>query len=179
MNITVFGSSQPQPESPAYAQAYALGKLLAGRGNTVITGGYAGTMEAVSRGASEVGGRVIGVTCQEIENWRGAKANPWVQEERKFPTLLARLEALITACDAAIALPGGPGTLTEISLMWNLLIVEALPPRPLLLVGEGWQSIFHQVFQSTNTFTAPSAKKLLLFAANVETAISLLDSKVS
>jgi len=159
--------------------AYTLGKLLAGSGHTVITGGYMGTMEAVSRGASEAGGKVIGVTCQEIETWRGAKANAWVQEERKFPSLLSRLEELIRASEAAIALPGGPGTLTEISLLWNLLIVESLPPRPLILVGEGWRAIFDQIFHSTGASTAASAKKLLTFAEDAEAAIGILDSNVS
>jgi predicted Rossmann-fold nucleotide-binding protein len=48
----------------------------------------------------------------------------WVKEERKKKTLLSRLQALIEGCDAAIALPGGPGTLTEITLMWNLMIIS-------------------------------------------------------
>ena len=33
------------------------------------------------------------------------------------------------ACDAAIALPGGPGTLTEIALTWNLMIVAFHPAQ--------------------------------------------------
>jgi len=177
VKITVFGSSQPQPHSPAYAEAYLLGQLLGKRGHTVITGGYQGTMEAVSRGASEAGAPVIGVTCEDIENWRKISRNAWVREEHKHPTLLSRLTELVTGCDAAIALPGGPGTLTEISLMWNLLIVESLPPRPLLLVGEGWQAIFHQVFQSSAASTSPQAQKLLTFVPNVTAAVERLDQQ--
>ena len=115
MNITVFGGSHPKIGSPAYAEAYELGKLLAQAGHAVLTGGYIGTMEAVSCGAAEAGGHVIGVTCDEIEKWRGVKANAWVREERHFQTLEQRLIELVHACDAAIALPGGPGTLTEIA----------------------------------------------------------------
>ncbi len=85
MNITIFGGSQPKPGSPAYAEAYELGKLLALAGHTVLTGGYMGTMEAVSRGANEAGGHVIGVTCADIEAWRGTRANAWVKEERHLP----------------------------------------------------------------------------------------------
>src|SRR5512133_2672337 len=113
MNITVFGGSQPRPGSNAYAEAYQLGKLLAEAGHAVLTGGYIGTMEAVSRGANEDGGDVVGITWAEIERWRGVGANSWVKEERKFETLRQRLDGLIDGCDAAIALPGGPGTLTE------------------------------------------------------------------
>lgn len=179
MNVTVFGGAQPQPESPAYEEARLLGKLLAEAGHSVLTGGYMGTMEAVSRGASEAGGHVIGVTCEEIETWRKVGANAWVKEERRKKTLIERLESLIYDCDAAIALPGGPGTLTEISLMWNLMIVESLPPRPLVLVGEGWQSVFDQFFRSFSTYMPRNPEKALWFAEDVETAVKLLESTIS
>ncbi len=91
MNISVFGGSQPKVGSTAYAEAQELGGLLAQRGHTVLTGGYMGTMEAVSRGAAEAGGHVIGITCGEIESWRGAGANQWVAEEWKKETLIQRL----------------------------------------------------------------------------------------
>src|SRR5512137_1812942 len=148
MNITVFGGSHPKPGSQAYAEAYELGKLLAQAGHTVLTGGYIGTMEAVSRGANEAGGHVIGVTCSDIEAWRGTRVNAWVQEERHFATLQERLNELVRACDAAIALPGGPGTLTEISLTWNLMIVASIPPKPLILVGPDWKYVMEGFFNS-------------------------------
>jgi uncharacterized protein (TIGR00730 family) len=170
MNITVFGGAQPKKDSAAYEEARELGKILAEHGHAVLTGGYYGTMEAVSRGASEAGGHVIGVTCQDIEDWRGSKANAWVKEERKKKTLLERLQALIEGCDAAIALPGGAGTLTEISLMWNLMIVESLPPRPLTLVGSGWQSTFDQFFSEFDTYMPIHQRELLYFAKDVKTA---------
>ena len=100
MNITVFGGSQPREGDSAYNEAMELGRLLAQRGHTVLTGGYIGTMEAVSRGASEAGGHVIGVTCEDIENWRKVAPNRWVKEERRWKTLLERLQGLIDGCDA-------------------------------------------------------------------------------
>ena len=178
MNITIFGGAQPQPGTPPYDEAYHLGKVLAERGHAVLTGGYIGTMEAVSKGASEAGGHVIGVTCAEIENWRPIAANAWVKEERRAETLLERLNWLINGCDAAIALPGGPGTLTEISLMWNLLVVESIHRRPLILVGEGWRAIFNQVFEATGEYTSVNAKTLLLFAEDVESAVALIDNSI-
>src|SRR5512139_2410435 len=105
LNITVFGGSQPKEGDPAYREAFELGRLLAQAGHTVLTGGYIGTMEAVSRGANGAGGHVIGVTCEEIEKWRPVKPNRWVIEERRRSTLQERLTDLIKGCDAAIALP--------------------------------------------------------------------------
>ena len=69
-HITVFGGSQPLPGGDAYLEGQRLGRLIASNHWEVLTGGYVGAMEAVSRGAGEAGGHVIGVTCEEIENWR-------------------------------------------------------------------------------------------------------------
>ena len=174
MNITVFGGAQPKEGLAAYEQASELGALLAQSGHSVLTGGYMGTMEAVSCGASEAGGHVIGVTCIDIEEWRKSKPNQWVKEERRKQTLMERLSGLIEGCDAAIALPGGAGTLAEISLMWNLMIVESLPPRPLILVGSGWQSTFAQFFNEFNTYMPIHQRELLYFAEDVKTAVEKL-----
>jgi uncharacterized protein (TIGR00730 family) len=179
MNITVFGGAQPKEDSAAYEEARELGSMLAERGHVVLTGGYMGTMEAVSRGASEAGGHVIGVTCIDIEEWRGTAPNQWVKEERRKKSLVERLQALIEGCDAAIALPGGAGTLAEISLMWNLMIVESLPPRPLILVGSGWQSTFDQFFKEFDTYMPIRQQELLYFAEDVNTAVNVLESNVS
>ena len=175
MNITVFGGAQPKEGSSAYEEARELGKMLAERGHTVLTGGYMGTMEAVSRGASEAGGHVIGVTCIDIEEWRGSKPNQWVKEERRKKSLIERLQALIEGCDAAIALSGGAGTLAEISLTWNLMIVESLPPRPLALIGSGWQSTFDQFFKEFYAYMPVKQQELLYFAEDVKTAVNTLE----
>jgi uncharacterized protein (TIGR00730 family) len=171
MNITVFGGAQPKEGSTGYEEARELGKLLAEGGHTVLTGGYMGTMEAVSRGASEAGGHVIGVTCIDIEEWRSSSPNQWVKEERRKQSLFERLQGLIEGCDAAIALPGGAGTLTEISLMWNLMIVESIPPRPLILIGSGWQSTFDQFFKEFDTYMPVLQRELLYFAKDIKTAV--------
>lgn len=176
MNISVFGGSQTREGDAAYAEALELGRLLAQHGHTVLTGGYIGTMEAVSRGAHEAGGHVIGVTCSEIERWRPIGANQWVKEERKKETLIERLHALVHASDAAIALPGGAGTLAEISVLWNLMTVESIHRRPLILVGRGWQSTFDQFFSEFHTYMPVHQRELLHFVADVHTAVKMIES---
>ena len=175
MKVSVFGGSQPQEGSAAYAEAQQLGRLLAQRGHTVLTGGYVGTMEAVSRGAREAGGHVIGVTCEDIESWRPIKANAWVMEEIRRKTLIERLHSLIHESDAALALPGGAGTLTEITLMWNLMIVESLHRRPLILIGDGWQSVFDQFFKGFHTYMPVHQREILGFATDVQAAVNMLE----
>lgn len=174
MRVTVFGGSKPQPGEPSYQEALQLGKLLGSAGYTVLTGGYIGTMEAVSRGAAEAGGHVIGVTCDEIEAWRSVSPNPWVQEELRFTHLHQRLITLIESCDAALALPGGPGTLAEIAMMWNLLLTNSIPSRQLILIGDGWWSTFQQFFTSLGGYIPESQQQWLEFAPDISQAFALL-----
>jgi predicted Rossmann-fold nucleotide-binding protein len=133
-------------------------------------------MEAVSRGANEAGGHVIGVTCADIEAWRGVRANAWVQEERRFATMQERLNELVLSCDAAIVLPGGPGTLTEIALTWNLMIVASIPPKPLILTGAGWKTLMESFYNSFEAYVPQNQRVFLQFAEDVHTAVAIINS---
>jgi hypothetical protein len=174
MKISVFGGSQAREGTQAYEEAMSLGELLARSGHTVLTGGYMGMMEAVSRGAASAGGHVIGVTCDEIERWHGRAANAWVTEERKRATLLERLETLIRDAEAAVALPGGPGTLTEVALMWNLMIVGSLEPRSLVLLGDEWKAVFDTFVLRLGAFIPERQRSMLQFASTPVEALDKL-----
>ncbi|MBN2147490.1 MAG: LOG family protein [Anaerolineales bacterium] len=176
--VTVFGGAKPLPGETVYQDALRLGKLLGESGYIVLNGGYIGTMEAVSRGAKQAGGHVIGVTCAEIENWRPVKPNPWISEELRYPTLRERLLALIENCDAALALPGGVGTLAEIVTMWNHLLTDAIPPRPLILIGAGWQAIINQLYLEMDEFIPHSQRDWITCTPDVETAVANLREKL-
>jgi predicted Rossmann-fold nucleotide-binding protein len=98
-----------------------------------------------------------------------------VIEEIKKDTLIERLHCLIHESDAAFTLPGGTGTLTEISLMWNLMTVESLHRRPLILIGRGWQSTFDQFFREFDSYMSAPQREILKFAKDVKTAVQMLE----
>jgi len=177
--VTVFGGSHPKPGEPAYQQALELGKLLGGAGYAVLTGGYIGTMEAVSRAVAESGGHVIGITCDEIEARRPVKPNPWIMEEMRYPSLRQRLYALVDECEAAIALPGGVGTLAEIATMWSQMQVFATSPRPLILIGNAWYSMMTDLYTNLGDYVPEKSRALVTFAPDVKTAFSHLQSSLS
>ena len=77
--------------------------------------------------------------------------------------------------DVALAMPAGAGTLTEIALMWNLMIVESLHRRPLILVGRGWQSMFDQFFKEFASYLTAPQREILRFAEDVPTAVKILE----
>lgn len=170
--ITIFGSSAPQPGEPAYEQARRIGQLLAEAGYGVATGGYIGTMAAVSQGAAEAGGRVVGVVSNQIERFRPIGPNRWINEEVRYETLRERLLHLIDHNDGMIALPGGIGTLSEVSLAWSFLQTGEISPRPFVLLGAQWHQTMH-------TFLDPAYVRdvhwrLLRFANTPDEAVTFL-----
>jgi len=175
MKISIFGGASPKPGEPAYDEARELGFALGQAGHTILTGGYSGTMEAASRGAAEAGAHVIGATCDDIEAWRDTHANAWVKEEWHFATLQERLYALVNHCDAAIALPGGVGTLTEICVLWNQLIINtSANSRTLILVGDGWRKIIADLFEKQDAYIRAADRSHVRFAADTNEAVRLI-----
>lgn len=137
--ISVFGSHAPKTGGVDYEQAREVGRLLAEAGFAVSTGGYEGTMGAVSQGAAEANGYVIGVTSTQVETSRPVAVNQWVEEVITYQTLRERVLHLVQHNQGMIVLPGGIGTLSEFALAWSLLQVNEISPRPLVLLGHLWR----------------------------------------
>lgn len=172
--VTVFGSSRVTAAEAGYQDARRLGRLLARAGYTVCSGGYGGAMEAVSQGVTEAGGTVIGIT---VALWaKRVKANTWLAEEVVTPDLFDRLRCLIES-DAYVALPGGPGTLGEVALVWNLFQTDSIGLRPLVLVGPQWRQLI-RCFE-TGLRIEPRDLALLQFADSVEDVLPLLPGPAS
>jgi uncharacterized protein (TIGR00730 family) len=141
--VTVFGSSQPPPVSPAYQTAYDLGRAIARAGWTLCNGGYGGTMEAGARGAVEAGGHTIGVTCQVFGR---AGANEFIRQEVPTFDLLTRLNTLVRLGHAYVVLPGGTGTLLEFALVWELFNKRLLHRQaPIIVLGDHWAPVIAAV----------------------------------
>lgn len=139
--VSVFGTARSKEGDTDYAEAQELGRLLAEAGFIVCTGGYSGAMEAVSRGAHEAGGHVVGVTVAGWdEGGRAKQPNRWVIEEIRAASLASRVERLVES-EALVAIRGGIGTLLEIAMAWNLMQVGQLPRKPLILVGQSWHAV--------------------------------------
>jgi uncharacterized protein (TIGR00730 family) len=170
--ISVFGSSSPQPGQTAYEEAKQVGRLLAEAGFVVSTGGYTGTMAAVSQGACEAAGHVIGVTCTQVEHFRPLGPNQWVTEEIRYPSLRERLLHLVENNQGMIVLPGGIGTLSEMALAWSLIQVEEISPRPLVLMGRMWQETIKAFIRPE--YINESHQLLIHLAATPEEAVAAL-----
>jgi len=110
MRVSVIGGSTVT--GAEHEQARAVGRLLGERGHAVVCGGLSGVMEAVCRGASETGGRTIGVLPGEDRR----TANAYVDTAIATGMGNARNALVVLNGDAAIAIDGATGTLSEIAL---------------------------------------------------------------
>src|SRR3984893_13360538 len=139
--ITVFGSSRPQPGESDYEEGRRLGGELARRGFQVCSGGYAGVMEAVSRGAKDAGGRTIAITSKFFRTG----ANAWVDEEHAASTWQERLFELIRFGEGYVACKGGTGTLVELAVVWEMLNKGVMAGKPFVTLGDFWRPILERV----------------------------------
>jgi uncharacterized protein (TIGR00725 family) len=108
-------------------RAEEVGRLLASRGCTVVTGGLGEVMAAAARGAKSVGGTTIGV----LPGQSRADANAWIDHVVVTGVGHARNLAVVASGDAVIAVGGRWGTLAEIGFARVL-------GRPVVVLDPGW-----------------------------------------
>ena len=139
--ITVYGSSQVGPSDRVYQDAIVVGRALATAGYAVMTGGYLGVMEAISKGAKAAGGHVIGVTTDQIGGQFNVQPNRYLDEMVNYADLRDRLLHMVENADGYLAMPGGIGTLHEIAETWELMRIGGVPRRPFVCYGPMWEDV--------------------------------------
>jgi uncharacterized protein (TIGR00730 family) len=130
--VTVFGSARFPENHRYYELARQVGACLARDGFTVMTGGGPGIMEAANRGAREAGGRSIGCNIElPTEQAPNAYLDRWVT----FKHFFVRKVMLVKYSYAFIAMPGGFGTLDEVTEAATLIQTGKIAGFPMVLVG--------------------------------------------
>src|SRR6266446_4763705 len=169
--VTIFGGSKCSDSDPEYLQAMRVGELLAVAGFTICTGGYLGVMEAASRGAREAGGRVLGIVMNQFKG----EPNRYLTDKVATPHFYERLQRLITRSVGFIAVRGGMGTVTELSLVWNKIQTRVIGPRPLVLLGECWPPIVRE--WQKHLVVSEEDVAALDFAETPEEAVAIINEK--
>ena len=123
IQVSVIGSGTEYEE-----RAETVGRLLAERGVTVVTGGLGEVMAAAARGAKSAGGTTIGILPGETRQG----LNEWVDHVVVTGIGHGRNLAVVASGDAVIAVGGRYGTLAEIGFALTL-------GRPVVVLEPGWQ----------------------------------------
>ncbi|KZK73524.1 MAG: TIGR00730 family Rossman fold protein [Pelodictyon luteolum] len=143
--VSVFGSTRVAEGSGEYLQARRIGGLLAEEGLAVVTGGGPGVMEAANRGAQEAGGSSIGFNIK-LPNQQ--TPNSYIDPGRLvgFQYFFVRKVMFLKYSQAFIALPGGFGTLDEVSEAITLIQTGKSARFPVILVGKSyWDGLYRWI----------------------------------
>lgn len=150
--ITVFGGSSYSEDSDVYAAAYSLGRALAREGFVLCNGGYGGTMAAAAKGASESGGRTVGITLSD-------SPNRWIQRNDPQPDHWRRMQTLLARGDGYVVLPGGTGTLAELGVLLESINKGIITRSPIVLLKNYWTPLMdllgeERILRSDGGFSA-------------------------
>ena len=137
--VTIFGSARVKPDNIYYQKTENLTRLLVQNGFSVITGGGGGIMEAANKGASEAGGKSVGMNIQlPFEQ----KPNPYANIHLHYKYFFIRKVMFVKYAVAYVIMPGGFGTMDELFEALTLIQTRKIKSFPLILMGsEYWQGL--------------------------------------
>jgi len=139
--VTIFGSARIPPEHWVYGAVRDLAAELARMDCAVITGGGPGLMMAANEGAASVGRDAASSRGIRIDLPFEQETNPFVGEVFEHGTFFSRLHHFVLVSDAFVVVPGGIGTVLELTMIWQLLQVRGLRRTPLILIGPMWAEL--------------------------------------
>ena len=139
--VSIFGSARLTPQSPLYQQTVTIARLLSDAGFAVISGGGPGLMEAANRGAFEGRSPSVGLN---IELPYEPNGNRFQDISLRFRHFFARKVAFVKYASAYVVMPGGFGTLDELTEALTLIQTGMGRQIPIILVGsQFWSGLLH------------------------------------
>jgi len=172
--VTVFGSARFDEHHRYYAMAREVGGALVGLGFTVMTGGGPGVMEAANRGAREAGGRSVGCNIElPFEQAPNQYLDRWVTTDYFW----VRKVLLVKYSYAFIVMPGGFGTLDELTEALTLIQTRKILQFPVVLMGrEYWAPFMAMVKTMVEAGTISAADlDLMLLTDSVADAMAHIE----
>ncbi|MBI2960953.1 MAG: TIGR00730 family Rossman fold protein [Betaproteobacteria bacterium] len=131
--VSIFGSARVPPGHPYYVLAESIAKQLSDAGFTVIAGGGPGIMEAANKGAHFGRSPAVGLN---IELPREQLGNTYQDISLSFRHFFARKVTFVRFASAYVVMPGGFGTLDELTEALPLVQTGKSRRMPIILVHE-------------------------------------------
>ena len=134
--VAIYGSARLGAEDRLYAEVEEITRRLGEMGFSIITGGGPGVMEAANKGALEAGGKSIGLNIELPEE---QQPNKYTNLSVTFDHFFARKVMLVKYATAFVIMPGGMGTLDELTEVLTLMQTHKIRPFPVVLFdGQFW-----------------------------------------
>jgi uncharacterized protein (TIGR00730 family) len=146
--VTIFGSARIKPHHPYYKMAEEIAFQLVHHGYGVVTGGGPGIMEAGNKGANRAGGKSVGLNIFLPHEQKG---NPYIDSDKliTFDYFFVRKVMFVKYSQGFIVMPGGFGTLDEISEALTLIQTKKIGRFPIVMVGRKYWTGLVDWFKKT------------------------------
>ena len=133
--VTIYGSARSTPDSKSYQQTVETAFLLGKAGFNIMTGGGPGVMEAANLGAQKAGVKSVGLNIQlPVEQ----KCNIYANKVITFHHFFVRKLMLVKYATAFVIMPGGLGTMDELTEVLTLIQTSKIKPFPVLMMSSSY-----------------------------------------
>ncbi len=144
--VTIYGSSRLKAGDKLYAQTEEIAKRLGELGFSIVTGGGPGAMEAANKGALEAGVTSVGLNIElPVEQ----PCNIYSNKTLTFHHFFARKVMLVKYATAFVIMPGGLGTLDELTEVLTLMQTHKIKPFPVIVFNSQYWKGFLDWLEST------------------------------
>ena len=167
--ISIFGSAREKPGEYFYEKATEISKGLSDKGYAIITGGGPGIMEAANKGAKISVGLNILLPHEQV-------TNPYVKIGLKFRYFFTRKVTFLKYSVGAVMMPGGYGTLDELSEVLTLVQTKRMSRIPIVFFGKEYYQPLMEFFDKMLEYKHinPEDKKLFLVTDDVDEAVEYI-----
>ncbi len=139
--VTIYGSARIKPGDELYEQTTNIARRLGELGFSIITGGGPGVMEAANKGAKEAGVISVGLN---IDLPQEQYPNPYATKTITFNHFFIRKVMLVKYAIAFVIIPGGLGTLDELTEVLTLIQTHKIKPFPVVLYNtQYWEGFLN------------------------------------
>jgi uncharacterized protein (TIGR00730 family) len=137
--VSIYGSAKVKPGDELYQKTEEIAHRLGKAGFSIITGGGPGVMEAANKGASRAGVKSVGVNIELPEE---QMPNTYSNISLSLRHFFVRKVLLVKYATAFVIMPGGLGTLDELTEVLTLMQTHKIRPFPVLLYGSDYWNGF-------------------------------------
>ncbi len=172
--VTIYGSARINENDELYAQTEEIAHKLGKLGFSIITGGGPGVMEAANRGALKAGVTSVGLNIELPEE---QECNSYTTKSITFHHFFVRKVMLVKYATAFVIIPGGLGTLDELTEVLTLMQTHKIKPFPVVLFKSGyWQGFLNWLQKSVlaGGFISEEDLSLLRVCDDPDTVIEVI-----
>ncbi|MBI2934421.1 MAG: TIGR00730 family Rossman fold protein [Chloroflexi bacterium] len=172
--VSIYGSARIRPGHPMYTKTEEIAFKLGSLGFSIITGGGPGVMEAGNKGAKQAGAISVGLNISLPQEQMG---NPYATISLTFHHFFVRKVMLVKYTTAFVLMPGGLGTLDEMTEVLTLIQTEKIKPFPVILFNSQYWKGLRDWMQSKvlgEGYISPEDMNLVRITDDVEEIVDIV-----